>query len=351
MTLSHSPYTGYLFTYFTGMEQTDDDEQVYFAISPDAHHWHDLRSYGDPVLRSCVGTRGIRDPYVVRDHNGGFYLLATDLNVHAILRHGPWTMDSKRNGSHSIVVWHSDDLVHWGEPWMLDVASAIPGGGYAWAPEAIWDPERKLYLLYWATISDEDNEFGDPQNMYLATTKDFHSISTPRKWIDRQDCCIDATMLRVGDWYYRATANEGRICLDRTKNPYAASIVPDFEDTRDAGEREWAFIGSLDDIFGQELNALCGGRSRSHDMEGPELFLLNDKDVHSHEKAMPFALIADRYAAHTGYTAFFSADLHSTAPSAWSHIDMDLGQLRKRHGSVLPITDGEYQALAAGIPR
>ena len=38
--------SAYLFVHFTGHEQAETDEQLYFALSRDGLHWHDLREIG-----------------------------------------------------------------------------------------------------------------------------------------------------------------------------------------------------------------------------------------------------------------------------------------------------------------
>lgn len=40
------PTTAYLFVHFTGLEQSETDEQFYFALSRDGRHWRDLREAG-----------------------------------------------------------------------------------------------------------------------------------------------------------------------------------------------------------------------------------------------------------------------------------------------------------------
>lgn len=344
------PTTGYLFCHFTGAEQKPTDEQLYFALSRDGIHWHDLHADGDPVLTSPLGERGVRDPFVVRaPGDGGFYILATDLSIHD--RGGTWVnCDAAQTGSTDLIVWHSDDLVHWSEPWALDVASRIPGAGCAWAPEAIWDETRGQYMLYWATWSEESNELGHPTNMYYATTTDFRTVSEPVKWIDRQREFIDTTMLRDGDWYYRVSAGDGRLHIERTKNPYAVSVAPYCDDLRGAGEDEWAFVGNLDTYFGRgaEFARLCGELPDSNLLEGPELFRFNDADATLPDgRRMPFGLIGDRHAEKEGYIAFRSADLNSTDTADWAAANIDFGVMKKRHGAILPITTAEYDALEA----
>ncbi|MFC7614369.1 hypothetical protein ACFQV2_13415 [Actinokineospora soli] len=57
------PFTGYLMAHFTG--EHANGEQLYLAHSRDGLHWTDLNN-GAPVLLSTVGTRGVRDPALVR---------------------------------------------------------------------------------------------------------------------------------------------------------------------------------------------------------------------------------------------------------------------------------------------
>ena len=100
------------------------------------------------VLRSTVGTRGVRDPALVRSPAGDrYWIIATDLCI-ACGRTGASRIN---DGSRNLVVWESTDLVTWSAPWLLNVAGAIPDGRNAWAPEAIWNPATGDYVLYWAT--------------------------------------------------------------------------------------------------------------------------------------------------------------------------------------------------------
>jgi hypothetical protein len=107
-------YAGYLFSYFTG-EGTEDGEQVYFALSEgnDPLHWKELNG-GKPVLRSSLGNKGVRDPFIIRSPEGDrFYLIATDLKIN-----GNWDWGAAQTqGSRAIIVWESDNLVDWSEPW------------------------------------------------------------------------------------------------------------------------------------------------------------------------------------------------------------------------------------------
>lgn len=141
------PFTGYLMAHFTGESATG--EQIYVAHSDDGLHWTDLNN-GSPALISTVGTRGVRDPAIVRSPAGDrYWIVATDLRIGS----GTSWDDAANRGSTSLVIWESTDLVTWSAPRLLSVASGISAAGNAWAPEAIYDAATGQYILYWATNS------------------------------------------------------------------------------------------------------------------------------------------------------------------------------------------------------
>ena len=57
--------SAYLFAHFT--ENKGDREYVWFAVSRDGLHWKDLGTDSEPVLVSNVGTKGVRDPFIIYD--------------------------------------------------------------------------------------------------------------------------------------------------------------------------------------------------------------------------------------------------------------------------------------------
>jgi sucrose-6-phosphate hydrolase SacC (GH32 family) len=141
---------GYLFITFKG-EQSPMTEQIYFGLSKDGKQWDALNG-GNPVLVSQLGEKGVRDPYLLRSHDGSkFYVIATDLSIN--LNHD-WGR-SVRAGSKSIVIWESTDLTHWSEPRLVQVAP--DDAGCTWAPEAVYDEQSKDYLVFWASTNKRDN--------------------------------------------------------------------------------------------------------------------------------------------------------------------------------------------------
>ncbi len=102
---------GFLFTTFRD-ETTPMSEQIYLGISTNGRQWEALQE-GNPILVSDVGEKGVRDSFLLRSQDGKrVWLIATDLSAH---RNRDWTRNTHA-GSRSIVVWETDDLVHWSPP-------------------------------------------------------------------------------------------------------------------------------------------------------------------------------------------------------------------------------------------
>lgn len=336
--------TDYLFAHFTGTEGSATDEQIYFATSRDAKTFTDTRAAGSPVLSTArnadQGEGGVRDPFLVRSPEGDrFYLIATDLSIY--YRGGWGNAHATEDGSTQLVIWESTDLVNWSEPRLADVAGEIPNAGMAWAPEAIWDDATGQYYVYWATRADGNTEFGDSVDIYISTTRDFRTFSTPVKWIDREHAIIDTTVIKVGDWYYRASG-DGEITIERSKNLAAttASALPATTGT----DQQWVLVGTLQSILNGTGTCSAGTNYTGSRLEGPEFFQYNDDDRAGADEL--YGLLADQYATGRGYVPFRTTDLNSISSTVWSKAtDIDLGSIKKRHGGIVPITAEEYQRV------
>ncbi|MEU5870781.1 immunoglobulin-like domain-containing protein [Glycomyces sp. NPDC047369] len=335
--------TDYLFAHFTGTEAAHTDEQIYFATSRDGAEFTDTRPNAEPVLGldADEGDGGVRDPFLVRSPEGDrFYLIATDLSIY---HRGGWgNAQATTTGSTKMVVWESTDLVNWSEPRLPDVAGGIPGAGMMWAPEAYWDEATQQYYVYWATMSASQNTFGDPVNMYIATTRDFVTFSQPHLWIDRQISIIDTTMFKVGDWYYRASG-DGQITIEKSKSIDVPSVATTAKTT--GTEHEWVQVGTLQSILGGTTEACSTGRNYTGNcLEGAEFFRYNEDDRGVAQEL--YGLMTDQYAAGKGYLPFRTTDPGSTSAADWSKAtDVDFGVLKKRHGTILPITALEYERV------
>ena len=269
---------------------------------------------------------GVRDPYLIRSPEGDkIFLIATDLSIY--YRGGWGNAAATSTGSTKLVVWESTDLVNWTEPRLVDVARKIPGAGCAWAPEAFYDEATGNYVVYWATASDESNAVGDRMNMYYCTTRDFYTFTDPVLWIDRDHSIIDTTMIYDENTkkYYRASG-DGQITIEQSDSIYEG----------------WEIIGTLSGIFNN--NNYSGSK-----LEGPEFFKYNEDDYLTDTAGNPvetWGLMCDQYAEGKGYLPFRSTNLADMTTESWSRAsDVNFASLKKRHGTILPVTRAEYKAV------
>lgn len=189
---------GYLFVTYRG-ERQPQEEQIHFALSRDGREWSALNK-GAPVLVNEAGEGAARDPFLLRSGDGKkFYLLATDLAIH---RNRDYRR-AMRAGSRSIVIWESSDLVHWSAPRLAPVAHEL--AGCAWSPEAIYDPEKNAYLVYWAsTLSTEGFS---KHGIWATYTRDFVTFDAPFPFLERPGTLTDPSVIRDNGVYYRFARN------------------------------------------------------------------------------------------------------------------------------------------------
>ncbi|WP_102193570.1 glycoside hydrolase family 43 protein [Microbacterium aurantiacum] len=308
-------YAGYLYAHFK--RESADGEQIHFALSDgnDPLHFDDLNG-GRPVLYSRSGERGVRDPHIVRSPDDGrYYMVATDLRLFGNL---DWDRHV-RSGSRSIMIWESDDLVHWGEGRLVEVAPAEAGN--TWAPESIWDPEQDAFVVHWSsTLYDDERHEGQSHNRIMyATTRDFLHFSEPRVWIDRGWQTIDATVIPHEGRYYRFLKDE------RARGgtaPHGKSVFSETAASLTAGE--WTPLAD-----GIGLDAISRG-------EGPLVYRSNTEDR--------WFLWIDEFTAERRYVPFETTDL---AGGAWTPVENYRPPRDPCHGVVLPVTAEEYERLRA----
>ncbi|GAA1189500.1 hypothetical protein F4556_006584 [Kitasatospora gansuensis] len=305
---------GYLMVHFTGDGSTG--QQTYLSHSTDGVHWNDLNG-GGMVLRSTVGTQGVRDQALVRSPDGSrYWIIATDLCIGC----GQNWDQAVNNASRNLVVWESTDLVTWSKPWLLNVAGAIPDGRNAWAPEAIWDPTTNDYVLYWATNATLNGVL--KHRIYAARTSDFHSTTTPQVYIDRAGTqnIIDTQIVEVpsgvGNFRYVRASGDGQITLEGSNSIMGT----------------WTNLGNLSGI------GLTGSQ-----VEGPMWMKSNSGNQ--------WALYLDQYASGGGYMPVLTTD--PSNPAAYQKQasgSYNMGGTKKRHGWILNLTAAEESRVMARWP-
>ncbi|KAJ7279458.1 glycosyl hydrolase [Mycena rebaudengoi] len=239
----------YGFVYFKG-EGLSNGEQIYFAVSKTNSpvSWN-LVNGGRPVLTSTLGTKGLRDPFIIRHPSGSkFFVIATDLRMFG----GTMTWDQAgRKGSLSLAVWESPDLKTWSAQRLVKVSPAT--AGMTWAPEATWDPTMNKFVVYWAsniyTASDTNHTGSTHARIMFATTTDFVTFSAAQVWIDPGVAIIDTTVAwdSASGFYHRFSKINGQILQ----------------------ERSTSLFGTWQTVF----NGV--GKAQFGDVEGPLAFLSN----------------------------------------------------------------------------
>ncbi|MCR2804242.1 family 43 glycosylhydrolase [Paenibacillus soyae] len=307
MSVHHPEYTGYLMVHFIG--EQPDGEQVYFSYSENGLHWKDLNG-GLPVLRSELGEKGARDPFLIRSpKEDKFYLIATDLRIAS----GKGWGAAVEAGSRDIIVWESADLVRWSEPRAVTIG--VPGAGCVWAPEAVYDEAADEFLVFWASATQGPDEQERKHKIYSSRTKDFRSFTPADIYIERDSHIIDTTIIAHNGAYYRFSKDETtkNIVVEKGASLDKSSFVP-------------LRVPALESLFG---------------VEGPQIYKLNGREE--------WCLIVDRFAEGKGYLPLLTSDLDGGEFRVLPDEAFDLGKTKKRHGGVLPITGEECARLLAAF--
>ncbi|KAI1360140.1 glycosyl hydrolase [Xylaria arbuscula] len=316
-------YEGYAFAYFTGSSRTG--ENIYLAASNgnDALDWVELNG-GEAVLRSTAGTMGLRDPFIMRSHDGTkFFLLATDLSIGS----GTSWDAAVRTGSRYLEIWETEDLVTWSAQRHVLVSPETAGN--TWAPEAYYDDSIGEYVVFWASsLYDEDDTAHTGTSyhrMMYATTSDFVTFSEAQIWQDAGTSRIDSTVIEYEDVYYRFTKDEGAVtgCAD---------IIEESRSTLTAQLDAWSSIATC-----------IGENAGTSAVEGPTVFKSNLGDVNGDK----FYLFVDEYTGR-GYIPLETADI--AAPDWMVSGDFTL-PTSPRHGTVLPITAEELGRITTSYAK
>ena len=205
----------YLFTSFRRNGETG----VFFALSSDGRKWTPLNG-GQPWLKPDQPGELMRDPWLGQGPDGDWHMLWT------------WGWTAKESGG-KLIIGHatSKDLIHWSPQRGLEVMANEPAARNLWAPEAIWDPERKEWIVFWATTipgrfpdTEGTGDSGYNHRIYATTTRDFQSFTPAGLWFDPGFNSIDATVVHDGKRWIL-------IFKDERKNPQVKRLRLAFADS------------------------------------------------------------------------------------------------------------------------
>ncbi|OAA67352.1 glycoside hydrolase family 43 protein [Niveomyces insectorum RCEF 264] len=319
---------GYLTVVFLGA-----DPYVYFYLSdgnnPVAYK---ALNKGQPILRPTKGTGGVRDPAIVKgggDEAGRkWYIVGTDLDIGKT----NWGA-SQRTGSRGIFVWESTDLLTWTDERLAIVEDAT--AGMVWAPEAIWDPAKGQYMVYWSSKfypASDTRHAGAPTNTRIryAYTADFHTFSAPQTFVDKAPRdTIDLTILP-----WAAGSPSGNTTAPGADTETASTFLRFMKDeTKKNVFMEYSTTG----LFGTWTRPGGDAAFIASGVEGPAAFWDNAVAGKAH-------LLLDFYGGD-GYRPYESTQPESN--SAWTASSRAAFPKNLRHGSVLPVNATQYAALVA----
>ena len=245
---------------------------------------------------------------------------------------GIWSISSGAggSGSHGMVVWESDDLVNWSEPWIAEIAPE--NAGCTWAPEFIYDAMTGEYVVYWSATTIELNENEEITQeyenhaIYYAKTRDFRTFTEPVLYhaggedsSGKRIKVIDSTMIEDDGKYYRYTKNES-----------CGVIEIDVADS---------VLGTFTPIASTALSTTLPSQQGA--VEDPIIFKLNEKSA---DGKTQWCLMVDRFARGQGYYPLITTDLASGDFTLLDNDDFYMPS-KYRHGYVMPVTAAEYDAL------
>lgn len=304
----------YLFVHFRE-KPTPDGEQVYFGISRDGFHWEPVNG-GKPVLWATLGEKGVRDCTVIRGGDGKYRIFATDLSLAHNFRskyNSHWPTVA-RNGSKCLAMWESDDLLHWSAQRLLRLGDE--NFGCLWAPDVFYDPENRDYVLHWSSCHAH-NGFGN-MGIWFSRTKDFCTFSQPRLLYEKADAgVIDSAIYVENGRYFLFVKSDNapeRILLlqaDHAEGPYHRNRA-----------------------FDESMLAVEAGL-----YEGATAVRLEDGT---------WCLFLDYYGVPgegQGYVPFVAQSMESGRfVRSDARFSFPYGY---KHGTVIPITAAQYEAIAA----
>ena len=423
--VSEDTYAGYVYACF-GNKNGADVQQLHLFLSEDGLNWTALNGFNpvfnvgtdyiDKIKKAgthnytvAAGTditvttsgdasvlfpfegidNGIRDPYIIRgcrkDDSDKIWILATDLNTMASRYGGSLNNNTVGNwgtmstsGSTSLFIYETSDWVHW-ERRYVDVGKEINAGA-AWAPEAIYNPDKDNYLVYWscrvATDGFARNRLYCNETKTFGPTKMYEEEDFYKKWgkyVNANDGYgnIDTSQLWVSDGdnpygkVYRVVKDETNnhielMSADSILNPevdYDASdpnrITPftlngktysslsDITPLDDYTKAEVVWNWFANESTGNHFKYIKQSNMERYAgaYEGSTMFKFNDRDE--------WCVMIDFYGNNSvRYEPYITRDLSKESSitkvtSGYGRTGGDVGC----HGGMIPITAKEYNTL------
>ncbi len=317
--LADEPKDRYLFSYFTG--NSTEQQRIKFALSEDGNTYYAINK-NDPIIKQNLGTGCCRDPYIFKGQDGKYYAIATDMDAS-----GGWW-----GNSNSFVIWRSDDLITWGNETVIRVDQITGVDVYrAWAPQVIWDSTEQKYMIYFGLAANGYSAGGTKMHyMYTDDLLDQSKYTVPAPMMKNNAVAsndsIDGDITYYNGTYYMFFKDEGNATICIVKSNTIQGLY------------------NTDNIV--PLNA------------GSSIGALEGCQVWWNEDTSQYVLMADRYSANGVFACYnigANLDTFYDAVSANSDITSyynstmsdKISVLGPRHGSIINITESQYNAIVA----
>ncbi|GAA5221194.1 glycoside hydrolase family 43 protein [Membranihabitans marinus] len=192
--------SAYLFTYF----KNNGEDGLHIAYSDNGIEWISLNQ-DQSILQPVVGEdKLMRDPCMIQGPDGSYHMV--------------WTVSWGEKG---IGYASTKDLIHWSDQKFIPVMDDEDSALNCWAPEIIYDDNKKRYMIYWSTTipgkfpkTDNSGDKNYNHRMYYTLTDDFETFSPTKLLYDDGFNVIDGVIVPVDKGYKM-------IVKDETKYPEA----------------------------------------------------------------------------------------------------------------------------------
>lgn len=123
-----------------------------------------------------------------------------------------------------------------------------PTARNAWAPEAVWDPDKREWIIFWSTTipgrfpdTEKTGDSGYNHRLYAVTTRDWKTFSPARLWFDAGFNSIDATVVRDGKRWIMVFKDERKTpSQKRLRLAFSDSAAGPWKDISEPFTESWS---------------------------------------------------------------------------------------------------------------
>ena len=178
----------------------------------------------------------MRDPWLGRGPDGVWHMLWT----------WGWT---RADGDKALKIGtaESKDLIHWSPQREIAVMATEPTARNAWAPEAVYNPATKEWVIFWASTipgrfpgTEEAGDKGYDHRIYSMTTRDWKTFSESKMFFNPGFNAIDSTMIQDGKQWIMVFKDERKNPpVKRLRLAFADSPQGPWHDISEPFSRDW----------------------------------------------------------------------------------------------------------------